>query len=668
MLRNLALRNKMIIGFGSVIVLLMVVAFVSWNAINGSSEGFMQYRGLARDTNLSGRLQANMLMVRMNVKDFLITGSDLDKKQYAEYMEKMRTFLEEAKKEIQNPERAANIKKVDEAVLTYNDGFKAVTEYRVTRNKEVDGILNVKGPFMENTLTDILESAKRDNDDTASYRSSIAMKHLLLARLYMAKFLDTNDEEAVARVKEEFGKMEKSLLRLNIELQNKTRRRYLSDARKAKKEYIESFDRLVTIIKDRNEVITGTLDRLGPIIAKSVEDVKLSVKGEQDVLGPKLQAENQQAVVMIIIMAVIALIIGIIATWLLTSSITKPLKKIFQGLKAFSNGELEEVREKFDTVIKDLEDGGENIASASQQIASGAAEQAASIEETTSSLEEMSGMVKTNVDSSEKAVNIAGKVNKESQDGNEAMGKLQNSMNEILVSNEKIEELVKVIGNIGDKTQVMDEIVFQTKLLSFNASVEAERAGEHGRGFAVVAQEVGNLAQMSGKSAQEIADIVKESIKNAEVITSENKGKVEEGNNYVKESGSKLKVISSAAKDLAAGSQQVLNASQDQSKGIEQINTAMQQVDKATQENSAATEELSGQAEALKSSVGVLLEIVRGTKSGRDIRSNAYTPQETKKVIDLKKFEGSREQKIIESHGSEQEIAKAVNEDNWERL
>src|SRR5690606_36951178 len=118
---------------------------------------------------------------------------------------------------------------------------------------------------------------------------------------------------------------------------------------------------------------------------------------------------------------------------------------------------------------------------------------------------------------------LANEVKQVSETANESMTKLEMSIKEILHSNEKIEQLVKVIGNIGEKTKVMDEIVFQTKLLSFNASVEAERAGEHGRGFAVVAQEVGNLAQMSGKSAQEIAEIVKSSIQEAEAITTENK-------------------------------------------------------------------------------------------------------------------------------------------------
>jgi len=65
-----------------------------------------------------------------------------------------------------------------------------------------------------------------------------------------------------------------------------------------------------------------------------------------------------------------------------------------------------------------------------------------------------------------------------------------------------------IISEIENKTKIINEIVFQTKLLSFNASVEAARAGEQGKGFAVVAEEVGNLAELSGKAATEITSML----------------------------------------------------------------------------------------------------------------------------------------------------------------
>ncbi|NQU65203.1 MAG: hypothetical protein HQ517_13100 [SAR324 cluster bacterium] len=100
MFKDMTLSRKLSLGFGFVLLLLAVVSLISFTTIESASKEFMTYRGLARDTNLMGRVQANMLMVRMNVKDFLITGSDKDKEEYAGYVKLTTGFMDEAKKSI----------------------------------------------------------------------------------------------------------------------------------------------------------------------------------------------------------------------------------------------------------------------------------------------------------------------------------------------------------------------------------------------------------------------------------------------------------------------------------------------------------------------------------------------------------------------------------------
>ena len=99
-IKNLTLRKKLIAGFGTIMFLLALVAVIGFLAMSEAGNGFNEYREMARDANLSGRLQANMLMVRMNVKDFIITGSEKDIEQYRAYIDKMHGFLNEAQKEI----------------------------------------------------------------------------------------------------------------------------------------------------------------------------------------------------------------------------------------------------------------------------------------------------------------------------------------------------------------------------------------------------------------------------------------------------------------------------------------------------------------------------------------------------------------------------------------
>ena len=97
-------------GFLAVLLLLIVVAFFGATNMNAASGGFAEYRAMARDSNLVGRLQANMLMVRLYVKEFILSGSAESKDKYGEYKERMLGFLDTAKTEIQNSERAAKLR------------------------------------------------------------------------------------------------------------------------------------------------------------------------------------------------------------------------------------------------------------------------------------------------------------------------------------------------------------------------------------------------------------------------------------------------------------------------------------------------------------------------------------------------------------------------------
>lgn len=276
---------------------------------------------------------------------------------------------------------------------------------------------------------------------------------------------------------------------------------------------------------------------------------------------------------------------------------------------------------------EELDDNAGQVAAASESLSRSSAElsalseqQSSAIEETAASIEEISAMVRNNVAQAEKSSSLSEEVKAVADNGNTVMQQLLRSMTDLTESNGRIQELVQVISELGEKTEVIDEIVFQTKLLSFNASVEAERAGEHGRGFAVVAQEVGNLAQMSGKAALEITSMVKNSTKKAEAITGQNRELVTKGNELCAAAAARLEEIGRDAEQLLKQAEQIVNASREQADGVQMINQAMSQLDRATQQNSAtaeetasAGEELAAQAENLKSSVGHLYTMVTGT-------------------------------------------------------
>lgn len=273
-------------------------------------------------------------------------------------------------------------------------------------------------------------------------------------------------------------------------------------------------------------------------------------------------------------------------------------------------------------VTRNLDEGANQVASASGQIAStsqslaeGASQQAASLEETSSSLEEMSSMTKQNANNASNAEILGKDSNTAVSDSMASMTELINSMEDISKASEETSKIVKTI----------DEIAFQTNLLALNAAVEAARAGEAGAGFAVVADEVRNLAMRAASAAKDTASLIEGTT-----------AKVAHGVNLVEKTNQAFKQVQANTGKVADLIGEITAASTEQSDGIEQINLAVSEMDNVTQQNAAnaeesasASEEMSAQASQMKTIVDDLVKVV-GTKAGA--AQIGYEPQTNQAV------------------------------------
>lgn len=254
--------------------------------------------------------------------------------------------------------------------------------------------------------------------------------------------------------------------------------------------------------------------------------------------------------------------------------------------------------------------------------------QAAAVQETASSLEEISAMIRRNSDNASNAKESTFASLESVKNGQQSVANMLTAMNEINNNNNAFNEFIAknsaelsqiadVITNISEKTKVINDIVFQTKLLSFNASVEAARAGEQGKGFSVVAEEVGNLAEMSGKAASEIKNLLDESIVKVNSIVSKTKieveklviagkDKVQAGVARARECDTALNEIITTVSSVESLVAEVADASGEQSQGIDEVNKAMGQIDDAVNQNTVATKNV---AESATSVMGLSTSI-----------------------------------------------------------
>lgn len=346
---------------------------------------------------------------------------------------------------------------------------------------------------------------------------------------------------------------------------------------------------------------------------------------------------------MIIVVALIAVIVGMILSVIIAASIVKPLQKSVDFAKLVADGDLGssiDLNQKDElgelaNALKDMslhlrEIVGEVVATA-ESVASGSSELAASGEELNATFNEQTSQVVSIASAIEEMAatshqvteNIHVVVEKGSStkdatyegkdrlgDTNSSMGAIRESADGLSVTIDKLSQSSAEISEILD---VINDIADQTNLLALNAAIEAARAGEAGRGFAVVADEVRKLAERTQKATSEVEGIIKSFQSDANVASNnmaEATGQVDNGVKSLESTLDVFNTIVDAVDDVLNSNDSISLAVSEQGDAVVGVNDSIQMVSSGLEQSSATVNEithtiddLSRQAENLKQTV-----------------------------------------------------------------
>ena len=244
-----------------------------------------------------------------------------------------------------------------------------------------------------------------------------------------------------------------------------------------------------------------------------------------------------------------------------------------------------------------------NIAEGAQQLAQGSTDQAASVQELSGVINIIEEKTRENAHIADEAALLADNVIGNAQKGNHQMEEMISAVKDIAEANQSIQSIMNTINDIAT----------QTNLLSLNAAIEAARAGEHGKGFAVVADEVRNLAAQSAEAAQQTSSIIEVSIEKSQLgsnIVDKTAESFKEIVNGLTESSKLIKSIAKASQEQAAGISKVKIGIDQVSDIVEQNSATAQESAAASQESSAAATESINAADNMKTQAQTLKNLV----------------------------------------------------------
>lgn len=580
MLNNMKLSLKLTIGFGIVLLFLVVMGLVSYFEIKGIAS---QARKMDTISNVQNAIY------EARIARFMYSNT-FDESYAAKTNESLNLatkLIEDGYDEYPEMKDDQEIQEILVSVKTYQDKLKDYVATLETKNRIRDEMAaaGAKAIAATNSVPAVHENLLKMRIEVLRYMNNTSMPLDGVNRSFKAVSASASGMPAIVEI--------------------------LNEYEASFKKSVETVEHMASL---QNDMLKS---------ASNAQKLSIVVVEKEKA---KMNTNTAVSVIIIIVFSLASVALGTLLSVLITRSLTVPMGKAMDFAANLSKGDfskpldirqtdeighlaaaMEEMRLRLKEIIENiilsansLASGSTELASTTEELASTFSEQSQQVSSVASAVEEIStssALVMQSIhevsDKSSAAKGLTAEGQKHIESANDVMGDIRKNVSELSTT---VAGLAKSSEDIGSILLVINDIADQTNLLALNAAIEAARAGDHGRGFAVVADEVRKLAERTQQSTEEIRTIISQFVKetartNTEMIAAGKK--VETGAEKLNAVDQIFEKIVESVNEISTSSSMITTAVGEQSQAITNINDNAQVISSGLEQSTAAISQVS---------------------------------------------------------------------------
>ena len=666
-LNRLKIGHRIVIGFIMVLLILAGLAFTAIQGLRQLDANFVHYGDLSGDAIIATQLQTQLINIQLAAREYMSSSTDKNAERFENRYSTLLGIMETAHDEIQQPDRVALLKQIDQNLGHYKQGFERLVELMTLRNKLVYDTLASIGTDINQRIDQVDRIIASSGNTSLNQYAGKIRENMLLARLSLMKFVDDNRAETIAETFTYLEDLSVADNKLRSSMISNELAGELAGLSRRIADYSREIETLRNTIEERNKLQVQTLDQRSSEILSAAEEIASTVASDTSDLEKEVTSDFANTNTLLLIASAVAVAIGLGCALVISRGITKPVVTLTGVMKDLANenlsvdvpgkergdelGEMasavevfkqnairtkqleaEQIEhqkrtelEKRDMMGKMANDFNDHIgsiidtvSSASEELSSSAKSMAdvsdqteRQVAEASAASAQTSGNVQTVATATEEMTSTIGEISVQVQ---QASHSAREAVSKVDATNQMMELLASNSNKIGEVVEMISQIAEQTNLLALNATIESARAGEAGKGFAVVAGEVKALAGQTAKATDEIAQQINE----IQAATEKASVSMQDVSQVIQRLDEFTAAIASAMEQQNAATGEISNSIHQAAQGTEIVDNSIASVSRASQEAATASShvmkaasELAKQSEFLKSEVQRFIEHVR---------------------------------------------------------